>query len=103
MDNNFNNSGVVDNIFSPLILGPLLIHHLFELKGQPVLVDLNNDGKLEIAASVFYDDSRNDDGTDWFTELFVYSHNGTRLFSKCERNVINNLCDDGSGQKSKWE
>ena len=93
----------VDNIFSPLILGPSLFHHLFTLKGQPVLVDLNNDGKLEIAASVFYDDSRNDDGTDWFTELFVYSYNGTGLFSKCERNVINNLCDDGSGAKSRWE
>ncbi|MBI2650767.1 hypothetical protein HYX04_05670 [Candidatus Woesearchaeota archaeon] len=106
LETNFNHSGIVDNIFSPLILGPSLFHHLFTLKGQPVLVDLNNDNKLEIAASVFYDESRNDDGTDRFTELFVYSYNGTRLFSKCERNVINNICDDGlagPGGKGMWE
>ncbi|MEK6892565.1 MAG: CARDB domain-containing protein, partial [Nanoarchaeota archaeon] len=104
LDTDFNNRGIIDNIFSPLILGDSLYFQLFTLKGQPVLVDLNNDNKLEIAASVFYDDSRNNDGSDWFTELFVYSHNGTKLFSKCDApTAINSRCDDGSGEKSKWE
>ena len=75
---------VVDNIFSPLILGPSLFHQLFTLKGQPVLVDLNGDGKLEIAASAFYDDFiAGGFSDDWFTELMVYSPNGSKLFSKC--------------------
>ena len=105
LETNFNNSGIVDNIFSPLILGPSLFHQLFELKGQPVLVDLNNDGLLEIAASAFYDDSFNQDSrTDWFSELFVYEYNGTKLFSKCEApTVINSGCNDGGSSSNKWE
>ncbi|MBI2558130.1 hypothetical protein HYW20_02300 [Candidatus Woesearchaeota archaeon] len=89
---------IVDNIFSPFITN-------FALKGQPVLVDLNNDRKLEIAASVFYDDALNIDfATDWYTELFVYSFNGTKLFSKCETGVLG--CNDGfatGGADKRWE
>jgi len=76
------------------------------LKGQPVLVDLNNDGKLETAVSVFYDDDLPNlyPYNDWFTELFVYSHNGTKLFSKCEANtILNNRCNDASSVISSWE
>ena len=88
---------IVDNMFT----SALGHWSTFILKGQPVLVDLNNDNKLEIAASVFYDDSytqwyRND----WFTELFVYAHNGTKLFSKCE---IGDNCNEGSSVDYKWE
>ncbi|MBI3035828.1 hypothetical protein HYY71_05905 [Candidatus Woesearchaeota archaeon] len=105
LDTSFNNSGIVDNIFSPEILGPSLFHQLFMLKGQPVLADLNNDNKLEIAASIFYDDSFTGVArSDWFTELFVYSHNGTNLFSKCEPNVFSNVgCNDDQSTSERWE
>ena len=96
-----------DNIFSPLVLIPGIdFFELFKLKGQPLLVDLNNDNKLEIAASVFYDDSMSGSGvSDWFTELFVYSSNGTKLFSKCEVNTVapSVRCNDGDSQVNKWE
>ncbi len=95
---------IVDNIFSPFIAvpGDERFEHL-RLKGQPVLVDLNNDNKLEVAASVFYDDSINVDlASDWFTELFVYNYNGTKQFSKCEKNPSNN-CNDGVSTRSMWE
>ena len=72
------------------------------LKGNPVLADLNNDGILEIAVSVFYDDSCNFDVcTDKFTELFIYNSNGTKLFSKCE--IGFGGCNDGSSTRSTWE
>lgn len=95
----------VDNIFSPLILGPSEFHQLFRLKGQPVLADINKDNKLEIAVSAFYDDSNDYSSTsDWFTELFVYDANGTKLFSKCEINtMLNSGCNDGDNQVNKWE
>lgn len=95
----------VDNMFSPLILGSSLSHQLFELKGQPVLADLDNDDKLEIAASVFYDDSFNaDTRSDWFTELLVYGHDGAKLFSRCETNVFSSVgCNDGISSSEKWE
>ena len=87
---------IVDNVFSPFV-------NNYALKGQPVLVDLNNDNKLEIAASVFYDDSSNEAfTTDIFTELFVYSGNGTKLFSVCETNR-NIGCNDDSSQRNIWE
>ena len=90
---------VVDNIYSAYNVGSL---RGSRLKGQPVLVALNNDEKYEIALSVFYDDSFNaDTQTDWFTELFVYSHNGTKLFSKCSVGALG--CNDGSSSKSRWE
>ncbi|MBI2654351.1 hypothetical protein HYX02_06105 [Candidatus Woesearchaeota archaeon] len=94
----FNSSGIVDNIFSPL-------YGQFNLKGQPVLADLNNDDKLEIAASVFYDDANNEfSGNDLFTELFVYSPNGTKMFSKCALNHNNNIyCGTASVETEKWE
>ena len=106
LDTNFNNRGIIDNIFSPLILGPSLYHQLFTLKGQPVLVDLNRDGRLEITASVFYNDQSNNEAIfdDWFTELIVYSNNGTKLFSKCEAGAYG--CNDGesgTGGKHVWE
>jgi len=104
LDNYFNHSGIVDNIFSPIILGPSLFHQLFTLKGQPVLVDLNNDNKLEIAASVFYDDTflSENSNDDQYTELFVYSPNGTKLFSKCETGSSG--CNDAiGGNKLKLE
>jgi len=105
LDTNFNNNGIVDNIFSPMILGPSLYHQLFTLKGQPVLVDLNNDGKLEVAASVFYDDSDNHDNRlDLFTELLVYDYNGTKLFSKCETNPnLNAGCNSGNYPGREFE
>ncbi len=91
---------VVDNIFSP-VFGSSASS---TLKGQPVLVDLKNDGKLEIAASVYYDDACNVDAcTDAFTELFVYAYNGTKLFSKCETNSGGGDCNDGSSLSSGWE
>ena len=94
---------IVDDIFYPIFGTP----SGFILKGQPVLVDLNNDGKLEIAASVFYNDNLHpgfDIYIDWFTELFVYSHNGSKLFSKCEINTLANVgCNDGNNIENKWE
>ena len=97
---------VVDNIFSPRTLRAGI--EFFVLKGQPVLVDLNNDNKLEIAASVFYDDSCLPDiCTDWFTELHVYNYNGTKRFSKCGLNTMSNGCNDGftlpGTPGSQWE
>ena len=93
---------IVDNIFSPFSTS-------FALKGQPVLVDLNNDNKLEIAASIFYDDNLNpgyDAYTDWFTEIFVYNSSGSKLFSKCELNPSvgcnDGLAGPGSGT-AMWE
>ncbi len=89
----------VDNIFSPNFFS-------YTLKGQPVLVDLNNDNKLEIAASAFYDDNlpNLDPYNDWFTELFVYNSSGSKLFSKCEKNtVLDNGCNDGSSTINRWE
>ena len=75
------------------------------LKGQPVLVDLNNDGKLEVAVSVYYDDSFNQDSRlDKFTELSVYNHNGTKLFSKCEVNPsLNAGCNSGNYPGRQFE
>lgn len=93
---------VADNIFTSRASSP----STFVLKGQPVLVDLNNDSKLEIAVSVFYDDALPNFSpyNDWFTELFVFSHNGSKLFSKCEYNAVsNNGCNDGSSEINKWE
>ena len=87
---------IVDNIFMPS--HPL--NH--KLKGHPVLVDLNNDNKLEIAASVFYDDNVGGMLNDWFTELFVYNSSGGKLFSKCEKNPSGH-CNDGSSTESGWE
>ncbi len=107
LETNFNKTGFVDNLFFPLVLGSEIFSGLYTLKGQPVLVDLNNDGKLEIAASAFYDDSKNDGSfvTDWFTELFVYNHNGSKLFSKCEKNLVAPSlgCNDGASTFSRWE
>ncbi|MBI2660488.1 hypothetical protein HYX07_04970 [Candidatus Woesearchaeota archaeon] len=107
LETNFNNSGIVDNIFSPnLVVQGAPGYPGYVLKGQPVLVDLNNDNKLEIAASVFYDDSATGEGvSDWFTELFVYSANGAKLFSNCSINPVapSTRCNDGDGQVNKWE
>ncbi|MEK0371122.1 MAG: hypothetical protein QQN55_08215, partial [Nitrosopumilus sp.] len=71
--------------------------------GHPVLVDLNNDNKLEIAISAFYDDSNyREMYTDWFTELFVYNSDGDKLFSNCGQ-TSNGRCNDGSSSTSMWE
>src|SRR3989338_3111279 len=90
---------IVDNIFAP--------SGSYVLKGQPVLADLNNDNRLEIAGSVFYNDNipSHNLNDDWFTELFVYSHNGSKLFSKCEKGG-GNTCNDGSSGTDgshQWE
>ena len=80
LDGNFNNNGIVDDIAPFNVVRPN-----FDLKDHPVLVDLNNDNKLEVAASMFYDDGMTGEMfTDWFTQLFVYGHNGSLLFRKCE-------------------
>ncbi|MBI2101351.1 hypothetical protein HYT53_01960 [Candidatus Woesearchaeota archaeon] len=96
LDTNFNGRGIIDNIYEPFASN-------YVLKGQPVLADLNNDGKLEIAASVFFDDVTNVDATtDWFTELFVFNNSGGKLFSKCSQSS-GGSCNDESSEKSKWE
>ncbi|MEK6984724.1 MAG: CARDB domain-containing protein [Nanoarchaeota archaeon] len=97
LNTNFNKSGIVDDIFSPAFGSP----QSFILKGQPVLADLDNDNKLEIAASVFYLNCVYE-GCDWYTELFVYSYNGSKLFSKCGMNPSRN-CNDGSNSNEQWE
>src|SRR3989344_2708169 len=95
LETNFNKNGIVDNIFSPFAQN-------YDLKGQPVLVDLNNDNNLEIAASVFYDDSCNFEVcTDWYTELYVYNSSGKKLFSVCEAGFGG--CNDGSSASARWE
>lgn len=67
------------------------------------MADLNNDGKLEIAVSTFYDDSCSREMcSDWFTELFVYNSSGGKLFSQCEKSSPGN-CNDGSSLRSMWE
>ncbi|MBI2208556.1 hypothetical protein HYU50_03595 [Candidatus Woesearchaeota archaeon] len=99
LDFGFNNSGVVDDIMVPYGV----YNNAFVLKGHPVLVDLNNDEKLEIAASIFYDDGQTGEMTrDAFTELFVHGHNGSQLFRKCEENPSQN-CNDGSSVNRGWE
>ncbi|HLC61174.1 MAG TPA: CARDB domain-containing protein [Candidatus Nanoarchaeia archaeon] len=81
----------VNTIFSAFLTS-------YILKGQPVLADLNNDEKLEVAVSVYYDDSFNQDSRlDKFTELFVYDYNGAKLFSRCETNPnLNAGCNSGN-------
>ena len=75
----------------------------FKLKGHPVLADLNNDGKMEVAVSAFYDDTCNFEMCmDWFTELFVYNSSGNKLFSECEKSP-NGDCNDGSSSTSPEE
>lgn len=98
LDFSFNRSGIADDIVTPY-------GARFALKGHPVLADLNNDNKLEIAVSVFYDDTPNNAmAQDWFTELFVYNSSGKKLFSKCELNtILNNGCNDASSETSQWE
>ena len=92
----------VDDIFEPAAIIPI---SYFVMEGQPVLVDLNNDNKLETAVSIFYNDKLHpgyDIYDDWFTQLFVYSHNGTELFSRCE--VLGQVgCNDGDSMSEKWE
>src|SRR3989344_4874214 len=101
-DSNFNGNGIVDKIFDAVTLSPTV--KLYKIIGQPVLVDLDNDKKLEIAVSVFYDDKALIQNGDWFTELFVYASNGTKIFSKCEKpTAINAGCNDGSGANDRWE
>ncbi len=96
LDSAFNNSGIVDDVVKPY-------GARFVLKGHPVLVDLNNDGKLEIAVSAFYDDENSREMyTDWFTELFVYNSSGDKLFSKCGQ-TSDGGCNDGSSTASMWE
>jgi len=95
-DTNFNNNGIVDDIVESYSTR-------FDLKGPPILTDLNNDGKLEIAISAFYDDEINFEyRNDWFTELFVYNSSGNKLFSKCEKKTNGNCNDDSSGV-NRWE
>ncbi|MEK6869105.1 MAG: hypothetical protein AABX74_02665, partial [Nanoarchaeota archaeon] len=96
-DFSFNNSGIVDNIVKPN-------SDSFVLKGHPVLVDLNNDNKLEIAISSFYDETGSGElVNNWFTELFVYNSSGKELFSKCEENTVLSVgCNDGS-TSDRWE
>jgi hypothetical protein len=96
LDFAFNDGGIVDDIVKSS-------GTKFVLKGHPVLVDLNNDGKLEIAISAFYDDVFNTNMVkDWYTELFVYNHSGGKLFSKCEESLSGD-CNDASSTISRWE
>jgi len=100
LDANFNEFGHVDNVYSA--------SHLLNqvLKGHPVLVDLNNDNKMEIAVSVFYDDEYTSEmRADWFTEIFVYGHNGSQLFRECEEEADSSPgnCNDGSSIVSMRE
>ena len=81
LDYSFGDNGTADDIVPSYSAN-------FRLKGHPVLVNLNNDSKLEIGVSAFYDDiyNYNEMWMDWFTELFVYNSSGAKLFSKCEVN-----------------
>ncbi|MBI2134603.1 alpha/beta hydrolase [Candidatus Woesearchaeota archaeon] len=102
LETNFNNSGIVDDIVQPYGVNS----DAFILKGHPVLVDLNNDNKLEIAVSIFYDDTIPlFEAFDWFTELFVYSNNGSELFRKCEERASSSPenCNDGSSLRDMWQ
>ncbi|MBW2975959.1 alpha/beta hydrolase, partial [Candidatus Woesearchaeota archaeon] len=95
-DSGFGDNGIVDDIIRPYSTR-------FFLKGHPVLVDLNTDGKLEIAVSAFYDDPTSREMyTDWFTELFVYNSTGGKMFSVCETSP-SGTCNDGSSETNKWE
>ena len=98
LDSGFNNSGIVDDIFDSDT-------DQFVLKGHPVLVDLNNDGKLEIAVSAFYDDPCNYEwcAFNWFTEIFVYNSSGSRLFRKCEERSQSQSgnCNDGYSRSKR--
>ena len=92
----FNKSGIVDDIIKPL-------GNRFALKGHPVLADLNNDGRLEIAISAFYDDACSQwYCNDQFTELFVYNRSGHQLFSRCEKGTFGH-CGDGTSTSYGWE
>lgn len=103
LDTDFNSLGYVDDVYSS-----------FEkerqaLKGHPVLVDLNKDNKIEIAVSVFYDDSLPGNLNDWYTKIIVYNYSGSLLFSDCEERSGSSQGDcsdsssDTSGIGSKWE
>ena len=92
-----NSSGIVDDIMVPTGVNS----GQMELRGHPVLVDLNDDGILEVASSVFYNDKAPFFETeDWFTELIVSSSNGSQLFRKCELGFT--TCNDGSSLLAKW-
>ena len=97
LDYSFGDNGTADDIIPSYSTN-------FKLKGQPVIVDLNNDGKLEIAVSAYYDDTHNynEMWMDWFTELFAYNGSGAKLFSKCEKSP-NGGCNDGSSAASPEE
>jgi|GEM_PF-1826977 len=100
MKRSFGINGIIKDVFFPSL------ENAFTLKGHPVLVDLNNDRKLEVAVSVFYDSSlpAGEQNTDRYTELFVYDANGTKLFSKCEVNtVLNSGCNEGLGNRDQWD
>ncbi len=95
-DFSFNNGGIVDDIIPSSSTS-------YVLKGHPVLADLNNDNKLEIAISAFYDDATGGEmRSDWLTHLFAYNSSGSKLFSVCEERSSGN-CNDGSGTESRWE
>ncbi|MBL7055794.1 hypothetical protein ISS07_02680 [Candidatus Woesearchaeota archaeon] len=98
LDVNFSGDGIVDDVYNSINNG-------FVLKGHPVLVDLNQDGKLEIAASVLYNDATQlEMWTDWFMELFVYDNEGNKLFSKCEDNTVSDVgCNDGTSESVRHE
>lgn len=102
LDSAFNKSGIVYDFMVPYSINS----NSFELKGHPVLADLNNDKKLEMAVSIFYDDHIPlFESEDWFTELFVFDHNGSLLFRKCEERAFSlaGNCNDGSSINNKWE
>ncbi len=96
---------IADDIFLPYTPGPNMYNTAFTLKGQPVLVDLNGDNKLEIASSVFYKDACTyTPCDDVFTEIIVYNSTGNKLFSQCEKNPSGSCNDGNSGMGgSKWE
>ncbi|MBI2651117.1 hypothetical protein HYX01_01475 [Candidatus Woesearchaeota archaeon] len=93
IDSNFNGNGTVDDIMVPHGVN----NKKFILKGHPVLVDLNNDKKFEVAVSIFYDDTLYSSYYSyWFTELFVFADNGSALFRKCAEGLSKGYCDRGS-------
>jgi hypothetical protein len=102
LDIKFNNSGVIDDINIP----HASYSDRIKLKGHPVLLDMNGDNKKEIALSMFYDDSiQLFEAFDWFMELFVFDHNGSKLFRVCEErdSSLDGNCNDGSSTTSYWE
>ena len=69
LDPVFNGKGYVDDLFDPKLTNEFG----YLLKGSPVLVDLNNDGKMEIFLSATIMGNNADSFLDKYTKLFAFN------------------------------